>query len=293
MASLIRRCTALRARSTADSARRARPPRPLARASSGAIVSISSRARSAPAGVAARLGLLDAFPQRFETRAVGAERIRVEQLARVAAIGVIARAGELEDVDGDVRAFDQTCEILHAARGLETKRAARRRRSRSTRPRRSSRTRGRASRRASRFSVACRGSDAWGGADRSTPTSSGSPTSAAPRTRVDEQRARPLGFAAAADEQIAELEAHARSHRTPAHGFDGEERAFVQAVAPIPVAREPRQVGEQTGRRGLGDFAVEPVHVPARLVRQAAACRAARRALRRRSPKRPPRARRR
>ena len=55
-----------------------------------AIVSISSRARSAPLGVAARLGVLDGFAQRLEARAVGAEGGRVEELARVAAIGVIA-----------------------------------------------------------------------------------------------------------------------------------------------------------------------------------------------------------
>src|SRR6185436_9176330 len=78
-------------------------------------------------GVAPRLGVFGRVPQLRETRAVVAERVRIEQLARVAAIGMIARAGELEDVDGDVGLLDQACEVLDAARCLEAQRAARRR----------------------------------------------------------------------------------------------------------------------------------------------------------------------
>ena len=55
----------------------------------------------------------------------------------------------------------------------------------------------------------------------------GQPDVGGERTRVGEQRARSLRLAAGADEQVAELEAHARRHRTPAHALDGKESAFV------------------------------------------------------------------
>jgi hypothetical protein len=75
--------------------------------------------------VATSLGILDRFAQGFEARPVGAEGIRIEELARVPAVGVIARAGELENVDGDVRLRNETRQVLHAARGLEAKDASR------------------------------------------------------------------------------------------------------------------------------------------------------------------------
>src|SRR5262245_40478459 len=63
--------------------------------------------------VADRVGVLDRVAQRLEARAIRAERRAVEHLAGVAAVGVIARADELEDVDVDARALDQPREVVH------------------------------------------------------------------------------------------------------------------------------------------------------------------------------------
>ena len=82
----MRRWTALRARSAAEPARRARPPRPTARPElGGEEVDLLARAGGAR-GVAEGLGLGERVAQIVEPAAVARARLVVEQLAGVAAV---------------------------------------------------------------------------------------------------------------------------------------------------------------------------------------------------------------